>query len=236
MTKVISFMSQKGGTGKTTLSILTATFLHQMGAGVAVIDADFPQHSFVRTRTKDILDLREKFGDKSEEQKSPVEAESKLYPVMNSTVKEAAIVLKEMRTSQQLNFILIDIPGTFNVEGMDKLIDSLDLVVVPVELEYKSITAALETMAIIQKISQRVPISVVWTKIKKNHRVAERQAYEEYFTSKYNPYIFRYILMETVKVSQLLNTLTAQPDIIAEFVNETGQLFLKQEETTINTL
>ncbi|GAB3739972.1 ParA family protein [Spirosoma sp.] len=232
MTKVISFMSQKGGTGKTTLSILTATFLHSIGAGVAVIDADFPQHSFTRTRTKDILDLKEKQGKKQGENLTLVDSQIKPYPVVDATVKEATVALKSMKTSQQLDFILIDIPGTFNVEGIDYLIDSLDLIIVPVELEYKSITAAMETMSMIRSLNPKVSISVVWTKIKRNHKVAERQAYEDYFKSKFNPYIFKYMLLETVRVSQLLNTITPQPESISEFVDEAGTMLLSIEGKT----
>ncbi|GAB4044301.1 division plane positioning ATPase MipZ [Spirosoma jeollabukense] len=60
MTKAVSFSPQKGGPGKTTMTILSATYLNSIGANVAVINTDFPQHSFLRTRDKDLLDQQNK--------------------------------------------------------------------------------------------------------------------------------------------------------------------------------
>ena len=41
----VAFSTQKGGAGKTTLTVLMASYLHYVkGYDVAVIDCDFPQH------------------------------------------------------------------------------------------------------------------------------------------------------------------------------------------------
>jgi cellulose biosynthesis protein BcsQ len=57
MPYLISFASQKGGPGKTTLSILAATYLFSKQSQVVVLDADFPQHSFARHRQRDLHEL-----------------------------------------------------------------------------------------------------------------------------------------------------------------------------------
>ena len=240
MSKIISFLSQKGGTGKTTLSILSATYLASVGTRVAVIDADFPQHSFNRTRKKDILDLVEKQKLEQGSEDSSVNAEQvsqKLpYAVVSSTISDATNSLKILQTSQNLDFIFVDVPGTLNVNDMVDLVDKLDLIIIPTEMEFKSITAGMETMAIIRKINPNVPMGLIWTKLKKQHRVAERQAYEEYIKQKQPTcHIFNYVLYETVKVSQLLNTLTPQPDVIKPCVNEMGSLLLSMEHKSIKS-
>ncbi len=50
-TKFVAFSTQKGGAGKTTLTVLAASYLHYVkGFNVAVIDCDYPQHSIVESK------------------------------------------------------------------------------------------------------------------------------------------------------------------------------------------
>ena len=45
----IAFASQKGGVGKSTLTVLAASWLHYLhGIRVAVVDCDYPQHSILK--------------------------------------------------------------------------------------------------------------------------------------------------------------------------------------------
>ena len=49
--KYIAFSTQKGGAGKTTLTVLVASYLHYvMDYNVAVVDCDYPQHSIVESK------------------------------------------------------------------------------------------------------------------------------------------------------------------------------------------
>ena len=51
----VAFSTQKGGAGKTTLTVLIASYLYYMkGYSIAVVDCDYPQYSIVRMRERDI--------------------------------------------------------------------------------------------------------------------------------------------------------------------------------------
>ena len=51
----ISFSTQKGGAGKTTLTVLIASYLHYVkNLNVAIIDCDFPQYSIKDMRERDM--------------------------------------------------------------------------------------------------------------------------------------------------------------------------------------
>ena len=51
----VAFSTQKGGAGKTTLTVLMASYLHYVkGYDVAVIDCDFPQYSIYDMRKRDM--------------------------------------------------------------------------------------------------------------------------------------------------------------------------------------
>ena len=50
----IAFASQKGGVGKSTLTVLAASWLHYLhGIRVAVVDCDYPQHSILKLSNRD---------------------------------------------------------------------------------------------------------------------------------------------------------------------------------------
>jgi len=47
----ISFSTQKGGVGKSTITTLLASLLHyRLGFNIVVLDCDFPQHSLSKMR------------------------------------------------------------------------------------------------------------------------------------------------------------------------------------------
>lgn len=225
MPKLISFVQQKGGTGKTTMTMLTAGFFHDQGANILIVDTDFPQHSFARIRHRDLHNLSQDDPQQRPGEEILSEQGKKLYPILTSNVGEAPTQLSVLNTSTEFQFVFCDLPGTLNVAGIQNVFKLLDYIVIPCELEDKSIMAALDTMDLIRGFNPDIPIGFVWTKIKRKHRVAERLAYEAYISKMHSVHIFQYILYDTVRVSQQLNTLESQPETISEFIEElTGLL------------
>lgn len=52
----VAFATQKGGSGKTAITVLVAGYLHyRLGCPLAVIDCDFPQYSLYEMRERDNL-------------------------------------------------------------------------------------------------------------------------------------------------------------------------------------
>ena len=50
----VAFSTQKGGVGKTTFTVLAASYLYYLkGYDVAVVDCDYPQHSIAGMRKRD---------------------------------------------------------------------------------------------------------------------------------------------------------------------------------------
>ena len=53
-TLYVAFSTQKGGGGKTTFTVLVASYLYYLkGYNVAVVDCDYPQHSISAMRKRD---------------------------------------------------------------------------------------------------------------------------------------------------------------------------------------
>ena len=73
MTKVISFISRKGGSGKTTNAINLATSLHDMKKKVLLVETD-PNYTLISSRK--INDFKNKLNEK------------KIFPLVASTDDE----------------------------------------------------------------------------------------------------------------------------------------------------
>ena len=57
--KFVAFSTQKGGAGKTTLTVLAASYLYYVkGLKVLVVDCDYPQFSIeeMRQRDRDLIE------------------------------------------------------------------------------------------------------------------------------------------------------------------------------------
>lgn len=51
----VAFSNQKGGVGKSTLTVLVASYLYyEMGVKVAIMDCDSPQHSLMGERDREL--------------------------------------------------------------------------------------------------------------------------------------------------------------------------------------
>jgi len=93
--KYVAFSTQKGGVGKTTLTVLVASYLHYVkGFNVAVVDCDYPQYSIVEMRERDLKTVMEDDHYKLMAYKQRVDGSNPSVPIDNqrvATVKVAAL-------------------------------------------------------------------------------------------------------------------------------------------------
>ena len=109
-TKIISIVGEKGGIGKTTLNIILASDLYYAkGKKVVLFDADNPQYSIYnkRQRELELLDPEER------EQKN-------MYPIEPVTVE--TIQSTVLKYYGLVDFIIMDLPGSLNVEMVKGLL------------------------------------------------------------------------------------------------------------------
>ena len=77
----IAFASQKGGVGKSTLTVLAASWLHYLhGIRVAVVDCDYPQHSILKLSNRDKAVVQSSAIYRSEERRVGKECRSRWSP------------------------------------------------------------------------------------------------------------------------------------------------------------
>ena len=148
MTKVITFATTKGGTGKTTLVASLATYWKKSGQKISALDAD-PNANLLRWFEKgEISDI---------EIKSETD-ESQIIDTVNSL-------------SDEQDIVLIDVAGFAN-QAMIYAIGMSSLVVIPARPAEDDVLEAIRTKQIVQnasKLTRRdIPFKVVLTQVRSN--------------------------------------------------------------------
>ena len=109
-TKIISVVGEKGGIGKTTLNIILASDLfYAKGKKIVLLDADNPQYSIYKKRNRELEML-------DDEEKECME----LYPIEPVTVDNLQDAI--LKYYGQVDYIILDLPGSLNVEMVKGLL------------------------------------------------------------------------------------------------------------------
>lgn len=128
--KVISFISRKGGTGKTTNAIHLATTLHKLGKKVLLIETD-------TNYTLNTLRKMEVFKAKNE-----VNA----FDILGSQDSVVADELTNLKTTSKADIVIVDSAAKTTDEGIKKLCLVSDIVVVPTSLTQNDLLVTYQTV------------------------------------------------------------------------------------------
>ena len=107
----VAFSTQKGGAGKTTLTVLIASYLYYMkGYSIAVVDCDYPQYSIVRMRERDIRMATDDEHYKALAYEQFTRLDKKMYPVITSVPDKAAETVRALVEMDKYDLIFLDPP------------------------------------------------------------------------------------------------------------------------------
>ncbi len=130
MAKIISFISRKGGTGKTTNAINLATTLHNMGKKVLLVETD-------TNYTLNTLRKMEVFKEENGKQG---------FEILGSNDEQVAGELVTMKESRKFDIVVVDSAGKTTDEGIKKLCLVSDVVVVPTSLTQNDLLVTYQTV------------------------------------------------------------------------------------------
>jgi cellulose biosynthesis protein BcsQ len=131
----ISFSTQKGGVGKSTMTTLMASVLHyRLGFNVLVMDCDFPQHSLTQMRERDKTALMQNDYHKKAAMKQFQAINKKAYPIISSKAEDAVEKALEYMGTMAVtpDVIFFDLPGTANTKGVLTTLTRMDFIFSPI--------------------------------------------------------------------------------------------------------
>jgi chromosome partitioning protein len=131
MPKVISFISRKGGTGKTTNAINLATSLHNLGKKVILVETD----------TNYTLNTLRKM-----EQFKSADGKKRGFEIVGSQDGNVASELAAMKEKRGTDVVVVDSAGKTTDEGIKKLCLVSDIVIVPTSLTQNDLLVTYQTV------------------------------------------------------------------------------------------
>lgn len=153
MAKIISFISRKGGTGKTTNAINLATSLHSLGYKICLIETD-------TNYTLNTLRQMEVYKSDTEDKE--------LFDILGSEDHSIADELHKIKSSNKLDYIIVDSAGKTTDEGIKKLAMESSAIIVPTSLTQNDLLVTYQTvtdLAPAREINKNLKIIVLPNRI-----------------------------------------------------------------------
>ena len=150
----IAFSTQKGGVGKTTFTVLTASYLHYTcGYNLIVVDCDYPQFSINAMRQRDAqgVDRNPALQELAATQFS--ELQKPTYTILCATAEVAVDTVREYLDTHEpdTDFVFFDLPGTINNDGVLTTLSGMDYIFTPISADRISLESTLSFSAIIKE-------------------------------------------------------------------------------------
>lgn len=201
--KKIAIFSPKGGVGKSTFTILLASYLqYSTKKSVMVLDCDMPQHSISKIRQREIAVLKEDIDLKSNISQYHKENNLDIYPIQTLDIRE---LKHNSIDNTEADYLIYDLPGTLNIPGVIQTLISLDILIIPVEVDYNVFVPSLEFVQALDIDKSKV--FFLFNKIDLRENQSLYQSLNEYLTKhEYN--VLNTILPYSTQIKKELKSST----------------------------
>ena len=159
----IIFGNQKGGVGKTSLSILFANYLAAMGKKVIMIEMDI-QQSITSTRGKEL-----EIGD--------AHLPPKPYEIIYTKLSDYPKIAQKLKTTD-IN-VVIDLPGKLDDPHLVPVLKNADLILCPFDYDMRSFISTSTFASVIKKLDDSKEIVFIPNRIKTMNYELKDQVHAE---------------------------------------------------------
>ena len=134
----VAFATQKGGIGKSTVTALAASYLHNVkGYNVAVVDCDDPQHSIhgLREHEMGLIDSSTYFKALACDHFRKIKKNA--YTIVKSNAVNALDDAERMIATEDVkpDVVFFDMPGTLRSNGVIKTLSQMDYIFTPLSAD-----------------------------------------------------------------------------------------------------
>lgn len=163
-TKIIMFGNLKGGVGKSILTSYFANYLAAQKKMTLIIDGDVSQH------TSDIYDKSDSLQD--------------YLSIIKYNLSDGDIGEFVFNQCQGYDYVLVDIPGTIQQDGIIPLLSMMDKIIIPTSFAEEDISSSIRFVHILNNLESNLDYKVLINKyeVQYSHEVreAEKNGFVEY--------------------------------------------------------
>jgi chromosome partitioning protein len=158
---IILIGNQKGGAGKSTITLLLANYLTQAKMkAVTVLDMDYQQSIAQKYERAKLLENTEPY--------TVVAASLEHFPG-----------LKNIMAADATQIVLIDLPGKLDDDGLIPVFGAADLVICPFSYDEFSFESTVLFSVVLRKINAEVPLFYIPNRVKANVKYETRLDVDE---------------------------------------------------------
>ena len=183
----ISFSTQKGGVGKSTMTTLLASVLHyRLGFNVLVMDCDFPHHSLTNMLERDKRTIMQNDYHKKAAMKQFQTINKKAYPIIKCKAETALDKASEYKSQSAVepDVVFFDLPGTANTKGVLTTLKKMDFIFSPITADRLVVESTLGFTKAFLGLPQtdegnpEQEMWLFWNQVKKKKKTGLYDAYQ----------------------------------------------------------
>lgn len=184
----VAFATQKGGIGKTTLTVLVASYLHYVkGYNVAIVDCDAPQNSIADIRAREIKVIEESDYFKALACNHFRRIKKKAYPVVASNAVDALDDADKMIKEESVkpDIVFFDLPGTLKSEGVVMTLSQMDYIFTPISADRLVVESSLQFATLFNEnlittgVAKTKGLHLLWTMVDGREKSELYDVYEQ---------------------------------------------------------
>ncbi len=188
--KFIAIATQKGGIGKTSVTVLLASYLHYVrGYNVAVVDCDYPQHSIMDIRSREQKLISENDYFRSVALNHFKSLGKCAYPIIDCDPTEAIEAAQKLIEEEEVkpDIILFDIPGSVRSSGVLSTLSQMDYIFTPISADRLVVESAIQFVSMFNEnlittgLAKTKEIMLYWTMVDKREKSDLYEVYDKVF-------------------------------------------------------
>lgn len=192
--KVVTFFTEKGGTGKTTFNIMLSSYLaYHRKLKVLALDCDCPAFHTFQLREREL----EAYKENAKEIDKKLSQDVEIYPIVKvddlySNVEKVINNLFNLKKKDEYDYVIFDLPGSLANNAVNKLISAniIDEFYLLTDLDKQVIVSNIKLSQALQNLGATV--QVVWNRVfafeKADLYEANTKLLEEHYNIKVNPF------------------------------------------------